>query len=267
MAHFQGFHACYGSSVSGGALPSRVARVLLAKSREGALETLAAVSLIALHGLAESSAEVDRFAKHLMEAFLARGVRWVFPKAAARPVTLYGGKRALAWFDVFACNRSRVDESGLEAAVESVASVIAEERRRGVPSTRIVLAGFSQGGTLALQAGLQQAGHIGGIIAISAVLPFLERIPAARGAPTPVFVGHGYFDRVVPFSLGRESRTTLRARGYDVEWHGYPVGHRLTPRMLGDIAGWLESRVLAPRVPGASRRSWSWLPVRLLGQS
>ena len=97
------------------------------------------MSVIAVHGLADSAAEVDAFASHLVQAFPTAGVRWIFPKALPRPVTLYGGRSALAWFDVYACNRSRVDENGIEEASACLARVIARERRRGVPAERIVL--------------------------------------------------------------------------------------------------------------------------------
>jgi phospholipase/carboxylesterase len=232
------------------------------------LEPPAPVSVIAVHGLADSAAEVDGFADYVVGAFPTAGVRWVFPKAPPRPVTLWGGRNALAWFDVYACNRSRVDENGIEEATAYLTRVISRERRRGVPPERIVLAGFSQGGTLALHAGLQRAGSIGGIIALSGALPFLERVPAPSPASPPLFLAHGYFDTVVPFSLGRESKATLASKGYEVEWHGYPVGHWVSPRMLSDIAGWIQCRILGSAPPMPSRRaSWSGLPVRLLGLS
>jgi phospholipase/carboxylesterase len=230
------------------------------------LEPPSPVSLIAVHGLADSAAQVDAFASYLVGAFPRAGVRWIFPKALPRPVTLYGGRSALAWFDVYACNRSRIDEEGIEEAAAGLARVIARERRRGVPAERIVLAGFSQGGTLALHAGLQRAGSIGGIIALSGALPFLERVPPPTSAPPPVFLAHGYFDTVVPYLLGRESKGALASRGYDVEWHGYPIGHWVIPRMLGDIASWLDRRVLGSRSHATARPARAF-PIRLLGLS
>jgi phospholipase/carboxylesterase len=238
----------------------------LAEEGTGEVPLEAPVSVIAVHGLADSAAEVDAFASYLVGAFPTAGVRWIFPRALARPVTFYGGRSALAWFDVYACNRSRVDENGIEEASACLARVIARERRDGVPAKRIVLAGFSQGGTLALHAGLQQAASIGGIIALSGALPFLERVPPPTTAPPPLFLAHGYFDTVVPYGLGRESKATLESRGYDVEWHGYPVGHWIMPRMLGDIANWLERRVLESPSHTSPRPSIG-MPLRLLGLS
>jgi len=215
----------------------------------------AVLSMIALHGLADSTAEVDQFVSPLVEDFPTSGVHWVFPRAPRRPVTLFGGRQAHAWYDVLARDRSRMDEVGLERATSSLVSLVESERARGVPAHRIVLAGFSQGGALALHAGLRLAGSVGGIVALSSAVPLLDAIPPRVATSPPLFLAHGFFDRVIPFSLGHESKRLLVSKGYDVEWRTYPTGHTLRRRQLADVADWLERRVLSAvreRVMGAA---------------
>jgi len=202
------------------------------------------LSLIALHGLAASEAEVDQLALPLAAGFPARGVRWIFPKAKKRPVSMLGGRAALAWYDVRQVGRGRIDEEGIREASAMLRGYVANERARGVPAERIVLLGFSQGGMLALHAGLRMRPALGGVVALSAALPLLEGIPhAAPGAP-PVFVGHGLFDTCVPYSYAGETQRVLTRHGYDVELRSYPVGHWITRGELLAIARWLEGRVL-----------------------
>ena len=204
-----------------------------------------AVSMIALHGVAASTDEVDQFISPLVERFPTKGVHWVFPKAPCRPVTVLGGRPALAWYDVLAWDRSRMDSEGIEEATCSLNQILEAERLRGVPPERIVLAGFSQGGALALHAGLRLGAALGGIVALSSALPFLKGIPERQGACPPLFLAHGLFDTTIPFSVGQASARLLKLKGYDVQWQSYPIGHWISQTELSDVSRWLQSRVLS----------------------
>src|SRR5262245_28147461 len=204
------------------------------------------VVMIALHGLVTSRAEVDFFLRPLMWGFPLRGVRWVVPKAPVRPVTLLGGQPALAWYDLVNWDPQCKDEKGIDAAACAVSELVAAERKKGVPADRIVLAGFSQGGQLALHAGLQLGDSIGGVVSLSAALPFPEQIPGAEKAAPPIFMAHGLLDSVVPPTWGSDSARLLQSKGYDVSWQGYPIGHSVSWQELGDVAAWLEGRFAQP---------------------
>jgi len=201
------------------------------------------ISLIALHGVMSSPAELERFAPALQAGFPIKDVRWIFPTASARALTLWGGRTAIAWYDVVERGWARMDEEGIEEAVRAVAAVVARERRRGVPAERIVLAGFSQGGALALHAGLCHSLAVGGIIALSAAVPLCAALPAARPTSPPVFLGNGVLDTVLPFYFGWRSDRLLRAKEYRVESRRYAAGHWITHGELADVAGWLEWQV------------------------
>jgi phospholipase/carboxylesterase len=203
------------------------------------------LSLIALHGVMSSPAELRGFADPLMAGFPLKDVRWIFPRGRRRPFTYWGGRPAIAWFDMRGRGWSRVDAVGIEEATRRVAAVIDAERRRGVPPGRIVLAGFSQGGALALHAGLRRPDAIGGIVAVSAALPDPDSIPLAGPSAPPVLLAHGVLDSVVPFHFGRHAERLLRSRGYRVEFRRYAIGHWVCPSELLDIADWL-GRVVQP---------------------
>jgi len=201
--------------------------------------------MVALHGLVSSVAEVEFFLRPLIWGFPVKGVRWLVPKAPVRPVTLLGGQPARAWYDLHKWDDPQCkDEGGIEAAARAVEAMVEAERKSGVPAKKIVLAGFSQGGALALHAGLRLGNAIGGIVALSAALPFPEQIPDAGPSAPPVFLAHGLLDAVVPATWGADSARMLESKGYDVCWQGYPIGHSVSWQELGDVAAWLESRVL-----------------------
>lgn len=175
---------------------------------------------------------------HVERELGSPGVHWLFPRAPQRPVTILGGRPAHAWYDVLAYDRSRIDDAGIEEATDAVARAVHAERDRD-PHRRVVLVGFSQGGVLALHAGLRLADEVEGIVALAAALPFPDRVPPAPEGSPRVFFGHGRFDRCVPYALGRESYLALTARGYRTEWHAYWCGHVVAPRVLRDLRGWL----------------------------
>jgi len=208
--------------------------------------------MIALHGLVTSRAEVDFFLRPLMWGFPVKGVRWVVPKAPLRPVTLLGGQPARAWYDLVNWDPLCKDAQGIEAATCAIEQIVLKEKANGVRAQQIVLAGFSQGGQLALHAGLRLRQSIGAVVSLSAALPFPDEIPAAEGAAPPIFMAHGLLDSVVPSSWGSDSARLLESKGYEVSWQGYPIGHSVSWQELGDVAAWLENRVAAKKTVRAA---------------
>ncbi len=206
----------------------------------------AQASVIWLHGLGADGHDFEPIVPELgLPA--STPVRFVFPHAPMRPVTINGGAVMRAWYDIKTLDLERhVDIEDLEESRRHLETWIAHERRLGIPSERIVLAGFSQGGAIVLFTGLQLEAPLGGVLALSCYHPVSELIEtrsaeANRGAP--VFMGHGTFDPVVPIGLAEATVAKLRACGYDVEWHTYPMPHSVCPEEITDIGRWLR-RVL-----------------------
>ena len=164
-----------------------------------------------------------------------------------RPVTINNGMSMRAWYDIAAADLvARQDEAGIRASIAEVETLIAREHGRGVPSAHIVLAGFSQGGAIALAAGLRHAQTLGGIVALSTYVPIHPTLAAERhaaNAATPIFWGHGSADPVVPMPRGAESRDLLLALGYTVAWHAYPMAHAVCAEEINDLRAWLGLRV------------------------
>jgi phospholipase/carboxylesterase len=203
-------------------------------------------SVIWLHGL---GADGNDFAP-IVPQLVDRGwpaLRFVFPHAPVRPVTINNGMPMRAWYDIAAFDlNARQDEAGMRASVDEMESLIARENQRGVPSERIVLAGFSQGGAIALAAGLQHPEKLAGIIALSTYLPAYVAQPGARSAANagiPIFWGHGSLDPVVALQRGLESRDVLQSLGYAVQWHTYPMAHAVCPEEISDLRHWLGQRL------------------------
>ncbi len=203
-------------------------------------------TVLLLHGLGADGHDFEPVAR---EIGLGPAVRWVFPHAPERAVTINRGFRMRAWYDVVSLDGRAEDEAGIAESAASLHSLVARERRRGVAADRIVLAGFSQGGALALHTALRQAERLGGVVVLSSYLPLassLEREAHPANAAVPVFMAHGSFDPVLPMALGERSRDLLRARGYDVEWHSYPMAHSVCAEEIGALRDWLL-RVLPAR--------------------
>jgi phospholipase/carboxylesterase len=177
-------------------------------------------------------------------------VRWVFPHAPHRPVTLNGGMRMRAWYDILALDRGAAeDEAGVRQSAEGIRALVRREQGRGIPADRIVLAGFSQGGAMALFTALRVPERLAGVLALSAYLPVantLEREAHPANAAVPVFMAHGTFDPVVPPFLGEATRDLLLSRGYDVDWRTYPMPHSVCAEEVRDLREWLL-RVLPSR--------------------
>ena len=203
-------------------------------------------SVIWLHGL---GADGHDFEPIVPELQLPPGlaVRFIFPHAPFRPVTWNNGYVMRAWYDIAMTERGFYQNlEHLREAEAAVHGYIAAERARGVDCARIVVAGFSQGGAVALHAGLHYVDRLAGILCLSAPAPDLERLLAEAGtanAATPFFLAHGEQDAVVPYALGRRAHEALTAAGRQVEWHSYLVGHGVCGQEIADISAWL-SRIL-----------------------
>jgi phospholipase/carboxylesterase len=176
-------------------------------------------------------------------------VRFVFPHAPVRPVTINNGMSMRAWYDIRGMAiADKQDEAGIRASIAQVDELIEREAGRGIPAERVLLAGFSQGGAIALTGGVRHAAKLAGIVALSTYLP-LETMTAAERSPAnarvPIFFGHGSFDPVVPQALGTASRDALLQLGYDVAWHSYPMAHQVCAEEIGDLRAWIGARLHA----------------------
>ncbi len=203
-------------------------------------------SVIWLHGL---GADGNDFAPIVPE-LVPQGwpaLRFVFPHAPVRPVTVNGGMPMRAWYDIAGVDLiSRQDESGMRASIANVEALIARENERGVPTSHILLAGFSQGGAIALSAGLRHKDALAGVIALSTYLPLQDSFAAERSAAnadTPVFWGHGTGDPIVPLSRGVSSRDLLQSLGYPVAWQTYPMPHSVCTEEVLDLRRWMTPRL------------------------
>lgn len=198
-------------------------------------------AVIWMHGL---GADGHDFEPVVPELRLPQGlrVRFVFPHAPIRPVTINAGMRMRAWYDVFQLGGGAEDEAGIRASQAEVEKLIERETQRGVRPGRIVLAGFSQGGAMALHTGLRHPEPLAGIVALSTWLPLAARLPAERhaaNAAAPIFMAHGTEDPMVPLALAQASRAALERLGYAVEWHQYPMPHSVCGEEIADIAAFL----------------------------
>ncbi|GAB3023397.1 alpha/beta hydrolase [Oleiagrimonas citrea] len=182
-------------------------------------------------------------------------LRFVFPHAPVRPVTVNGGMAMRAWYDIKGMDiADKQDAEGIHASMQAVEALIAREIERGVPVEHIVLAGFSQGGAIALNAGLRHVQRLAGIVALSTYLPLAESLAderSAANADTPIFWGHGSQDPVVPQALGEQSRDALAQLGYGVDWHSYPMAHQVSVEEIADLRGWLGERLCATQAADA----------------
>lgn len=203
-------------------------------------------SVIILHGLGADGHDFVPVVREL-ESAGAPPARYVFPHAPTMPVTINGGYVMRAWYDIFGNDVvRREDEQGIRASQQLVEALIAEEVARGIDPSRIVLAGFSQGGAITLQTGLRQTRPLAGLIALSAYLPLAASLTAEAApasARVPIFMAHGNADPVIPIDRAVASRDALRAAGYDVEWHEYPMPHSVCEPEIHAIAEFLK-RVL-----------------------
>ena len=195
-----------------------------------------AASIIWLHGL---GADGHDFEPIVPELELAKPVRFVFPHAPVRPVTINQGMRMRAWYDILQFGGGPEDDAGIRASQRMMEQLI---KQQPVPVNRVVMAGFSQGGAIALQTALRYPERLAGVLALSAYLPQAaslqsERSPANQGIP--IFMAHGRYDDIIPPRRAEESRKLLEAAGYPVEWHEYPMPHSVCAEEIADIAAFL----------------------------
>ncbi len=204
-------------------------------------------SVIWLHGLGADGYDFVPVVKEL-EALGAPAARYVFPHAPQIPVSINNGYVMRAWYDILGTDLvRREDEAGLRRSQTQVEQLIDREVARGMPRSRIVLAGFSQGGAITLQTGLRQAEPLAGLVALSCYLPLAPLFAAERAAGSaavPILLAHGSSDPVVPLARGAAAREQLQQLGYAVEWHEYPMPHSVCGEEIEDIAAFLK-RVLA----------------------
>jgi phospholipase/carboxylesterase len=200
--------------------------------------------VIWLHGL---GADGNDFAPIVPELGLpsTMPLRFLFPHAPSIPVTINNGYVMPAWYDITSFDMNqRIDAQGLSTSIARLHALIALEEKRGIPSEKIVLAGFSQGAVVALATGLRFAKPLAGILALSGYLPFSQnQLAESPLTPSslPIFLGHGTEDNIVPYSAGLLAYDTLQQQGFAVDWHRYPMSHGVCEAEIKDIARWLKT--------------------------
>ena len=210
-------------------------------------KTTARASVIWLHGL---GADGNDFVPIVDELGLGadHGVRFVFPNAKTRPVTINNGMSMRAWYDIKGMAiADKQDAEGIHDSASEIEQLIAREVERGVATESIVIAGFSQGGAIALHTGVRHADRLAGIMGLSTYLPLAETVAAEASEAnraTPILMAHGSHDPVVPVQLGQASRDQLLEAGYDVAWHEYPMQHQVCMPEIATIGRWLGERLL-----------------------
>lgn len=200
-------------------------------------------SVIWLHGLGADGNDFVPIAEQfdLVDRYK---VRFVFPHAPIRPITINGGMKMRAWYDIVGLELERTEDiEGIQQSARLIEALIERERNLGIRSQHIILGGFSQGGAISLYAGLRYKEPLGGIVSLSAYLPIAENFistPRADNQNTPVFMAHGLFDPIVPLMLGEMSRQQLLGLGYGIEWHTYSMPHTVVPEEIQDIKQFIQ---------------------------
>ena len=200
------------------------------------------LAVLWLHGL---GADGHDFEPIVPELRLRLPVRFVFPHAPVRPVTINGGMQMRAWYDILGFDRrAKEDSAGIRASAAAVTELVDREIERGMPAERIVLAGFSQGGAIALHTALRDPRPLAGVLALSTYLPLAATLASERSAANasiPLFMAHGTDDPVLSFELAETSRVALEALGYAVDWHAYPMEHSVCMDEVRAIGAWLAA--------------------------
>ena len=177
-------------------------------------------------------------------------LRFIFPQAPSRPITINGGHVMPGWYDISMAELERkADEAGIRESQAAIDALVEREITRGITSDNIILAGFSQGGAIALQCGLRSKQRLGGIMALSTYLTLADSLGAEKSVANSniaILMAHGTQDPVVPLSLARTSKATLASHGYQVEWCEYPMQHAVCGEEIEAIAAWLEKRFQSP---------------------
>ena len=202
-------------------------------------------SVIWLHGLGADGHDFEPIVPELRLP-AALPTRFVFPHAPVRPVTIHGGMAMRAWYDIVTLDRGGpVDSAGIDESSAALETLIDREQERGIEPARIVVAGFSQGGAIAINTILRAEKKLAGLMGLSTWLALPDALQRDNlDTSAPVFMAHGQFDPMIPIQYGRASAERLAAAGFDVEWHDYPMAHAVCPQEIDDIRTWL-SGVLA----------------------
>ncbi len=199
-------------------------------------------SVIWLHGLGADGNDFVPIVPELVRRDWP-ALRFVFPHAPVRAVTINNGMRMRAWYDIRDFDlANRADEQGVMESIEQVEALVAREVERGIPASRIVLAGFSQGGAITLAAGLRRREPLAGLVGLSTYLPAAQKAADAletAATSQPVFFGHGTQDPVVPFAAGEQSAALLQRLGFEVSFHRYPMPHSVCGEEIRDLGDWL----------------------------
>ncbi|HYQ72073.1 MAG TPA: alpha/beta fold hydrolase [Gammaproteobacteria bacterium] len=213
-------------------------------------------SVIWLHGLGADGHDFKPLIPEL-DIVDRLGVRVVLPHAPRRPVTINAGMQMRAWYDIAAADFSRGEDSeGICASERQLRDLVARELALGIPASQIVLAGFSQGGAIALHTGLRYPEPLAGILALSTYLPLAGRLEAEMSAASraiPIMMAHGTQDPVVPLKLAEASRDRLLQAGYDIDWHTYDMPHAVFPAEIVDVRRWLLQRLGPAPAPATPR--------------
>lgn len=203
-------------------------------------------TLIVLHGLGADGHDFVPICGEL-DLRAIGPVRYVFPHAPQRPVTINNGYVMRAWYDILGADLvRREDEAGLRESQQQIAALIDAERERGIPAERIVLMGFSQGCAMTLMTALRYPHRLAGAVGLSGYLPLAATTAAERAeanADLPIFLAHGTQDGIVPPARGTASRDALKALGHDVEWHDYPMPHSVCMEEIQDLNAWLLTKL------------------------
>ena len=201
-------------------------------------------AVIWLHGLGADGHDFEPVVPQLTWPG-APGIRFIFPHAPVRPVTLNNGMAMRAWYDIVSLTGNRdQDQKGIADSVNDTAALVRRERERGIDADRIVVAGFSQGGAIALQLAVRYPEKLAGLIALSTYMLLDHRLENDRheaNKDLPLFVGHGRSDPMVPFMLGEQLAERMRSLGHPVEWHSYPMLHAVCPEEIADLSAWLRT--------------------------
>ncbi|HEY6941663.1 carboxylesterase [Dokdonella sp.] len=203
-------------------------------------------AVIWLHGLGADGNDFAPIVPELVDRTWPP-LRFVFPHAPVRAVTINGGMRMRAWYDIKGARiEDKEDEAGIRESIAELDALISREGERGIAPDRVLLAGFSQGGAIVLAGGVRHARRLAGIVALSTYLPLRESTPAERSdanAAVPIFMAHGSHDPVVPEPLGAVSRDALALLGYGVDWHRYPMAHQVCAQEIADLRAWIGTRL------------------------
>ena len=203
-------------------------------------------AVIWLHGLGADGHDFEPIVPELVDRSWPP-LRFVFPHAPVRPITINGGMPMRAWYDISGLEiAQRQDETGIRASIVLLDELIDREIARGVPGENILLAGFSQGGAIVLAGGIRRRSTVRGIVALSTYLPMAEKTDAEVSAvnrATPIFMAHGMLDPTISHALGEMSRDYLKQRGFDVDWHDYPMAHQVCAEEIADLRGWIGQRL------------------------